>query len=70
MYLAAAGSARSALSIDERRFASQSAAPIIHTTPDIGRRKVDSAAEQIHAPNPMSGLRRMRPGSMRAMRWR
>jgi len=34
---------------------------IIHTTPDIGRRKVDSAAEQIHALNPMSGLRRMRP---------
>src|ERR1700722_10670183 len=25
---------------------------IIHTTPDIGRRKVDSAAEQIHALNP------------------
>src|SRR5271154_959789 len=25
---------------------------VIHTTPDIGRRKVDSAAVQIHALNP------------------
>src|SRR3979409_2510226 len=52
MYLAAAGVGT--LGVVDEDIVSLSTLPrqILHTTPDIGRRKVDSAAEQIHALNP------------------
>ena len=52
MYLAAAGIGTLGVVDDDIVSLSNLQRQIIHTTPDIGRRKVDSAAEQIHALNP------------------
>ncbi len=52
MYLAAAGVGTLGVVDDDVVSLSNLQRQIIHTTPDIGRRKVDSAAEQIHALNP------------------
>src|SRR5438045_4765107 len=52
MYLAAACIASLGVVADDIVSLSNLQRQIIHTTPDIGRRKVDSAAEQIHALNP------------------
>src|ERR1700743_1218881 len=52
MYLAAAGVGTLGVVDDDTVSLSNLQRQIIHTTPDIGRRKVDSAAEQIHALNP------------------
>src|ERR1700759_5741414 len=52
MYLAAAGIGTLGVVDDDTVSLSNRQRQIIHTTPDIGRRKVDSAAEQIHAWNP------------------
>src|SRR4029077_12912446 len=52
MYLPAAGVGTLGVVDDDVVSLSNLQRQIIHTTPDIGRRKVDSAAEQIHALNP------------------
>ena len=52
MYLAAAGVGTLGVVDDDIVSLSNLQRQIIHATPDIGRRKVDSAAEQIHALNP------------------
>ncbi len=52
MYLAAAGVGTLGVVDDDMVSLSNLQRQIIHTTPDIGRRKVDSAAEQIYALNP------------------
>src|SRR6188768_560077 len=52
MYLAAAGVGTLGVVDDDIVSLSNLQRQIIHTTPDIGRRKVDSAAEAIHALNP------------------
>src|SRR5260370_25288533 len=52
MYLAAGGVGTLGVVDDEIVSLSNLQRQIIHTTPDIGRRKVDSAALQIHALNP------------------
>ncbi len=52
MYLAAAGVGQLGVVDDDIVSLSNLQRQIIHTTPDIGRRKVDSAAEQIYALNP------------------
>jgi adenylyltransferase/sulfurtransferase len=52
MYLAAAGVGQLGVVDDDTVSLSNLQRQIIHTTPDIGRRKVDSAAGQIHALNP------------------
>src|SRR6187549_1828353 len=52
MYLAAAGIGTLGAVDDDIVSLSNLQRQIIHTTPDIGRRKVDSAAEQIFALNP------------------
>ncbi|PAY10433.1 adenylyltransferase [Bradyrhizobium sp. UFLA03-84] len=52
MYLAAAGVGRLGVIDDDIVSLSNLQRQIIHTTSDIGRRKVDSAAAQIHALNP------------------
>src|ERR1700680_4908038 len=52
MYLAAAGVGMLGAVDDDIVSLSNLQRQIIHTTPDIGRRKVDSAAGQIHALNP------------------
>jgi molybdopterin/thiamine biosynthesis adenylyltransferase len=52
MYLAAAGVGTIGVVDDDIVSLSNLQRQIIHTTPDIGRRKVDSAAVQIHALNP------------------
>lgn len=52
MYLAAAGIGRLGAVDDDTVSLSNLQRQIIHTTPDIGRLKVDSAAEQVHALNP------------------
>jgi hypothetical protein len=52
MYLAAAGVGTLGAVDDDIVSLSNLQRQIIHTTPDIGRRKVDSAAEVIHALNP------------------
>jgi len=52
MYLAAAGVGALGVVDDDIVSLSNLQRQIIHTTPDIGRRKVDSAAGQIHALNP------------------
>src|ERR1700743_1347780 len=52
MYLAAAGIGTLGVVGDDTVSLPNLQRQIIHTTPDIGRRKVDSAAEQIHALNP------------------
>src|SRR6202171_3864182 len=52
MYLAAAGVGLLGAVDDDIVSLSNLQRQIIHTTPDIGRRKVDSAAGQIHALNP------------------
>src|SRR4030081_1398123 len=52
MYLAAAGVGTLSVVDDDIVSLSNLQRQIIHATPDIGRRKVDSAAEQIHALNP------------------
>src|SRR5260370_36362014 len=52
MYLAAAGVVTRGVVDDDIVSLSNLQRQIIHATPDIGRRKVDSAAEQIHALNP------------------
>src|SRR6267142_3431884 len=64
MYLAAAGVGMLGAVDDDIVSLSNLQRQIIHSTPDVGRRKVDSAAGQIHALNPMSGLRRTPRGSM------
>jgi molybdopterin/thiamine biosynthesis adenylyltransferase len=52
MYLAAAGVGTLGVVDDDVVSLSNLQRQIIHATPDIGRRKVDSAATQIHALNP------------------
>ena len=52
MYLAAAGVGTLGVVDDDTVSLSNLQRQIIHTTPEIGRRKVDSAAEQIHLLNP------------------
>ena len=52
MYLAAAGVGTLGVVDDDAVSLSNLQRQIIHTTPDVGRLKVDSAAEQIHALNP------------------
>jgi len=52
MYLAAAGVGMLGVVDDDVVSLSNLQRQIIHTTPDIGRRKVDSAPKQIHALNP------------------
>src|SRR6266702_1275464 len=52
MYLAAAGVGTLGVVDDDVVSLSNLQRQIIHATPDIGRRKVDSAAEQISALNP------------------
>jgi molybdopterin/thiamine biosynthesis adenylyltransferase len=52
MYLAAAGVGTLGVVDDDTVSLSNLQRQIIHTTPDIGSRKVDSAAEQVHALNP------------------
>jgi adenylyltransferase/sulfurtransferase len=52
MYLAAAGIGSLGVVDDDIVSLSNLQRQIIHTTPDIGRRKVDTAAERIHALNP------------------
>ena len=52
MYLAAAGVGTLAVVDDDKVSLSNLQRQIIHTTPEVGRLKVDSAAEQIRALNP------------------
>src|SRR5882672_5534159 len=52
MYLAAAGIGTLGVVDDDIVSLSNLQRQIIHTTPDIGRRKVDSAAQQVYALNP------------------
>src|SRR4051794_34868343 len=52
MYLAAAGIGALGVVDDDVVSLSNLQRQIIHSTPDIGRRKVDTAAERIHALNP------------------
>src|SRR3954468_8661898 len=52
MYLAAAGVGVLGVVDDDIVSLSNLQRQIVHATPDIGRRKVDSAAERIHALNP------------------
>jgi molybdopterin-synthase adenylyltransferase len=52
MYLAAAGVGQLGVVDDDVVSLSNLQRQIIHTTPDIGRRKVDTAADRIHALNP------------------
>src|SRR3954452_19045740 len=52
MYLAAAGIGTLGVVDDDIVSLSNLQRQIIHGTPDIGKRKVDSAAEQVHALNP------------------
>ena len=52
MYLAAAGVGTLGVVDDDAVALSNLQRQIIHATSDIGRRKVDSAAERIHALNP------------------
>src|SRR5438445_7655678 len=52
MYLAAAGVGTLGVVDDDIVSLSNLQRQIIHTTPEVGRRKVDSAAEQIHLLNP------------------
>src|SRR4029450_11573472 len=52
MYLAAAGVGTLGVVDDDRVSLSNLQRQIIHTTPEVGRLKVDSAAEQIPAPTP------------------
>src|SRR5215468_8912786 len=52
MYLAAAGVGRLGAVDDDIVTLSNLQRQIIHTTPDIGRRKVDSAADTVLALNP------------------
>src|SRR4029078_3739122 len=52
MYLAAAGVGTLGVVDDDMVSRSNLQRQIIHTTPDIGKRKVDSAALQIYALNP------------------
>lgn len=52
MYLAAAGVGALGVVDDDLVSLSNLQRQIIHATPDIGRRKVDTAAERIHALNP------------------
>src|SRR5689334_3454792 len=56
MYLAAAGVGTLGVVDDDVVSLSNLQRQIIHATPDIGRRKVDSAAERIHALNPHVGV--------------
>src|SRR4051812_1719862 len=52
MYLAAAGIGALGVVDDDIVSLSNLQRQIIHSTPDIGRRKVDTAADRIHALNP------------------
>src|SRR5205823_9058379 len=52
MYLAAAGVGTLGVVDNDIVSLSNLQRQIIHSTPDIGRRKVDIAATQTHAPNP------------------
>src|SRR5437588_4904753 len=52
MYLAAAGVGALGVVDDDLVSLSNLQRQIIHATPDIGRRKTDSAAERVHALNP------------------
>src|SRR5881227_4138348 len=52
MYLAAAGIGSLGVVDDDIVALSNLQRQVIHSTPDIGRRKVDTAAERIHALNP------------------
>jgi molybdopterin-synthase adenylyltransferase len=52
MYLAAAGIGQLGVVDDDEVSLSNLQRQIIHTTPDIGRRKADTAAERVYALNP------------------
>ena len=52
MYLAAAGIGQLGVVDDDEVSLSNLQRQIIHTTPDIGRRKADAAAERVYALNP------------------
>src|SRR6201990_3513089 len=52
MYRAAAGCVELGVVDDDQVSLSNLQRQIIHTTPDIGRRKADTAAERVHALNP------------------
>src|SRR4051812_2361416 len=52
MYLAAAGVGQLGIVDDDLVSLSNLQRQIVHFTPDVGRSKVDSAAEKIHALNP------------------
>src|ERR1700759_2741046 len=52
MYLAAAGIGELGVVDDDEVSLSNLQRQIIHATPDIGRRKADTAAERVHALNP------------------
>ena len=71
MYLAAAGVGTLGVVDDDIVSLSNLQRQIIHTTPDIGRRKVDSAAAADPRAQPACRIsRRMPCGSMQTMRWR
>src|SRR5712675_1473856 len=57
MYLAAAGVGRLGVVDDDVVSLSNLQRQIIHATPDIGRRKVDTAAERIYGLNPHVEIR-------------
>src|SRR6202171_3364753 len=56
MYLAAAGVGMLGVVDDDIVSLSNLQRQIIHSTPDVGRRKVDTAAERIYALNPHVGF--------------
>ena len=62
MYLAAAGIGALGVVDDDIVTLSNLQRQIIHGTPDVGRRKVDTAAERIYALNRMCASPRMRHG--------
>lgn len=57
MYLAAAGVGELTLNDNDRVDLSNLQRQIIHSTPQLGRAKVESAADRLHALNPAVGVR-------------
>ena len=68
MYLAAAGVGALGVVDDDLVSLSNLQRQIIHATPDIGRRKVDTAAERIHAPRGPASPRTSMPSEYRLRR--
>ena len=71
MYLAAAGIGALGVVDDDIVSLSNLQRQIIHTTPDIGRQKIDTAADRIHALNPhvhfAAHAGRLEPGNAMAL---